>query len=202
MLHSVLTIRRDSMYTTTKKTASRTSVFVMMIAMMALASIVIVAAEARAGSYSDRFPKQVLMKGTTVLQDGNFYYGTWNWYEAGEWNRVHADGLGGFPRADTLRAGSRLHIKINKPERPTSFRIRAYKKVDQFSTPIGQGRLLNTTFRRIERDGKTVGWNVFFRVNEPNRHYYLETGGRWERVPDTHISYGNSHENFHIKTTD
>jgi len=190
------------MYTTTKKTGSRTLLLVVMVATIALASIAIVAAEARAGSFSDGFPKQVLMKGATVLQDGNFYYGTWNWYEAGEWNKVHADGLGGFPRADTVRAGSRLHIRTNKPERPASFRIRAYKKVDQFSTPIGTGRLLNTTFRRVERDGKTVGWDVFFRVNGPNRHYYLQTSGRWERVPDTHISYGASHENFHVKTTD
>jgi hypothetical protein len=194
-MHSLLTIREGSMYTTTKKTASRTLVLVMMIATMALAGIAIVVAEARAGSF-DGFPKQVLMKGATVLQDGNFYYGTWHWYEAGEWNGAHADGLGGFPRADTVRAGSRLHIKTNKPERPASFKIRAYKKFG------ATGRLLNTTFRRIERDGKTVGWDVFFRVNEPNRHYYLETRGHWERVPDTHISYGTSHENFHIKTTE
>ena len=190
------------MYTTMKKVGSRAVMLVMMFTAMALAGIAIVVAEARAGSFSDEFPKQILMKGATVLQDGNFYYGTWNSYEAGEWNEVHADGFGGFPRADTVRAGSRLHIKTNKPERPASFRIRAYKQVGQFSTPIGTGRLLNTTFRRIERDDKKVGWNVFFRVNEPNRHYYLEAGGRWERVPGTHISYGNSHENFHIKTTE
>jgi hypothetical protein len=126
-------------------------------ATMALASIAIVAAQAHAGSFSDECPKQVLMKSATVLQHGRLYYGSWHWYEAGEWNRVDADGLGGFPRADAVRAGSRLHIRTNKPERPASFRIRAYKKVDQFSTPIGTGRLLNTTFRRVERDGKTVG---------------------------------------------
>jgi hypothetical protein len=190
------------MYATTKRTGRRALVLVMTATTMALASIAIVAAQAHAGSFSDEFPKTVLMKGATVLQHGRFYYGSWHWYEAGEWNRVDADGLGGFPRADAVRAGSRLHIKINKPERPANFSIRAYRKVDQFSNPIGTGRLLNTTFRRVERDGKTVGWDVFFRVNGPNRHYYLETGGRWERVPSTHISYGNSHENFHIKTTD
>jgi hypothetical protein len=170
---------------------------------MVMAAIAVVAAEARAGSFSDGFPKQVLMKGETKLQDGNFYYGTWNWYEAGEWNKVHADGFGGFPRADTVRAGSRLHIKTNKPERPAVFRIRAYyEEPEQWSTPTEKGRLLDTTLRRVERDGKTVGWNVFFRVREPDRHYYLETSARWERVPDTHISYGMSHENFHVKTTD
>jgi hypothetical protein len=72
------------MYTTTKKVDSRAVMLVVMVAAMALGSIAIVAAEARAGSFSDGFPKLVLMKGATVLQDGNFYYGTWNWYEAGE----------------------------------------------------------------------------------------------------------------------
>ena len=187
---------------TPRKHTRRLWMTFMLVLAMALAAIAVVAAEARAGSYSDKFPKQVLMKGATVLQHGRFYYGSWHWYEAGEWNKVHADGIGGFPQADTVRAGSTLHIMTNKPERPASFRIRAYKKVDQWSNPIGTGRLLDTTFRRIERDGKTVGWDVFFRVNEPNRHYYLETGGRWERVPDSHISFGASHENFHVKTTE
>ena len=100
------------------------------------------------------------------------------------------DAVYGFPRADVVGAGSKLHIRLNKPQRPAAFRIRAYKEVDRWSNPIGTGRLLNTTFRRVERDGKTVGWDVFFRVNGPNRHYYLQTSGRWERVPDTHISYG------------
>ena len=184
---------------TPRKHAKQLLMTFMLVLAMALA---VVAAKAQAGSFSDESPEQVLMKGTTVLQHGKFYYSTWHWYEAGEWNKVHADGIGGFPRADTVRAGSRLHIKLNKPERPATFRIRAYKKVDQFSNPIGTGRLLNTTLRRVERDGKTVGWNVLFRVNEPNRHYYLEASGRWERVPGTHISYGSRHENFHVKTTD
>ena len=192
------------MYTTTKTTGSRTLVLVVMVATIALASMAIVAAEARAqaGSFSDEFPKLVLKKGETKLQAGRFYYGTWNWYEAGEWNRVHADGIGGFPQAETVRAGSRLHIKINKPERPANFSIRAYRRVDQFSNPIGTGKLLNTTLRPVEREGKTVGWKVFFRVNEADRHFYLETGWRWERVPGTHISHGHTHENYHVKTTE
>jgi len=188
------------MYTTTKKTGSRALVLVVMVATMALAGTVIVAAEAQAGSYSDKFSKQDLIKDKTVLQDGYFYYGTWNWYAADEWERVHADGTYDYPRADTVRARSKLRIKIDKPERPAAFRIRAYKEVDRFSNPIGTGRLLNTTFGRVERNGKTVGWNVFFRVNRPGRHYYLETYGQWARVPGTHISYGQESLHYHLKT--
>jgi|tagenome__1003787_1003787.scaffolds.fasta_scaffold20981624_3 hypothetical protein len=190
------------MHTTAKKTGGRALVLVVMVATMALAGTAIVAAEAQAGSYSDGFPEQVLMKGKTVPQDGYLYYGNWNWYEAGEWNTVNADGLGDYPRADTVRAPSKLHIKIDKPERPATFRIRAYEKVDRWSNLIGTGKLLHTTFKRVERDGKTVGWNVFFRINRPDRHYYLQTYGRWARVPDTHISYGDLSLHYHLKTTE
>jgi hypothetical protein len=174
--------------------------FIMVMLAIALASAGVVAAEAHAaGSFSDEFPKTVLKKGRTVLQSGRFYYGTWHSYDAGGWSVVHADGIGGFPAADLVRAGSRFHIKIIKPERPDVFRIIAYKRVEQ-GQPLGEGRHLATTFRRVERDGKTVAWNVFFRVKQPDRHYYLETFGRWERVPGTHISFGSSVRNFHLKT--
>src|SRR5918998_4003534 len=140
-MHSLLATQGGSMYTTTKKTGTRTLVLVVMVATIALAGMAIVAAEARAGSSSDEFPRMVLMKGEPKLQGGRFYYGTWNWYKAGEWNKVHADGIGGFPQADTVGAGSRLHIKVNKPERPASFKIRSYKEVDRFSNPVGTGQL-------------------------------------------------------------
>jgi hypothetical protein len=56
--------------------------------------------------------------------------------------------------------------------------------------------------KQVLMKGKTVAWDVFFWVNRPDRHYYLETHGRWERVPGTHISYGNESWHFHVKTAD
>jgi hypothetical protein len=49
--------------------------------------------------------------------------------------------------------------------------------------PIGEGRRLNTTLRGVERDAKTVAWDVFSRVNRPDRPYYLDTYGTWKGVP-------------------
>jgi hypothetical protein len=43
----------------------------------------------------------------------------------------------------------------------------------------------------VERGGKTIAWDVFFRVNRPDRHYYLDLSTAWERVPGTHDSYGD-----------
>jgi hypothetical protein len=55
-----------------------------LIVTMALATVVVVAVEAKAGSFSDEFPKMVLMKGDTRLQGGRLNYADWHWYEAGE----------------------------------------------------------------------------------------------------------------------
>lgn len=185
-----------------KKRTGQLWMSIVLVLALALAAISVVAAEAQAGSFSDEFPKQVLMKGKTQLQDGYLNYGGWHWYEDGQWQEVYAD-YGPWPHAVVVKSGSRLHIKINKPERPAIYRIKAYKQdAENPGWPIGKGRLLNTTFGRVERDGKTVGWNVFFRVNRPDRHYYLETYGRWARVPGTHISYGDESLHYHVKTTE
>ena len=181
-----------------RKKCRRLWLSVVLAVALTLAGVAVVAATAEAGSFSDGFPKQVLMKGGTKLQDGDFDYGGWHWYEAGEWKEIYGD-YGEWPHAVTVRAGSKLHIRINKPERPAVFRIKAYNK-GEHGWPVGKGRDLNTTFKRVERDGKTVGWNVFFRVNRPASPYYLETYGRWARVPDTHISYGYESWHFHVKT--
>jgi hypothetical protein len=165
---------------------------------LALAVVAVAGAEARAGSFDDGFPEQLLKQGGSVLQRGDLNHGTWHWYEAGEWNTVFAD-YGEWPRAVPVGAGSRLRIRINKPERPAIYRIKAYNK-GEHGWPIGKARHLDTTLRRIERNGKTVGWNVFFRVNRPDAPYFLETRGRWERVPGTHISYGFESLHFHVKT--
>ncbi len=185
-----------------RKKRGRLWLSVVLVLGLVLASISVVAAQAHAGSFSDEFPKQVLMKGGTQLQDGYLNYGDWHWYEDGQWNGIYAD-YGPWPHAVVVRAGSKLHIRINKPERPAIYRIRAYKQdAENPGWPVGKGRVLNTTFKRVERDGKTVGWNVFFRVNQPDRHYYLESYGRWARVPGTHISYGIESLHYHLKTSE
>jgi hypothetical protein len=140
-----------------------------------LAALAVFAAEARAGSFDSRPPKAVLMKGATVLQADQRGSFCWSFYDegGGNWKYLCADTTYMFPRAhDFLRAGTRLHIRLGKPQRPEKFMITAYEGFDKGQTwPIGKGRRLDTNLRRVERDGKTVAWNVFFRVNEPDRHY-------------------------------
>ena len=199
--------------TTPAKKAKRLWMKVMMVLAMALASIAVFAVQAQAGSsFDQRPPKEVLFKGGS-LQTGNMHLYGWNYFQPPDeyypdGRFVHHDGgYDGYyewPRADVVKAGSSLRIRINKPQRPASFRIEAYPRL--FNTGEGipywdEEQRLKYSFSRVERDGKTVAWNVYFRVNEADRHYYLVVYGRWASVPDTHISYGRSWTLFHLRTS-
>jgi hypothetical protein len=182
----------------------RSWLLVVLVLAVVLATLALVTATAQAGSFEDTPPKAVLMKGATVLQTGRTGSSCWTSYEegSGNWVGLCVDKIYTFPHAgDLLRAGTKMHIRLNKSQQPESFVITAYEGFDREQMgPIGEGRRLATNLRRVERDGKTVGWDVFFRVNQPDRHYYLTTGGTWKRVPGTHISYGDGTWFFHVKT--
>jgi hypothetical protein len=171
-----------------------------------LAALAVFAAEARASEASfDRHPPNaVLMEGDTAIQKGLGGSTCWSyWSDAKDsWVGYCADTLYMFPRSGaSLRAGTRLHIRLGKPERPEDFKITAYKGFNKKAKfPIGKGRRLDTNLRPVERDGKTVAWDVFFRVNEPSRHYYLDTFALWKQVPNTHISSGDATYFFHVRT--
>jgi hypothetical protein len=172
---------------------------------LVVAALAVFAAEAGAGSFDSRPPEAVLMKGQAVLQTGQRGSYCWSWYDEaiGDWKGLCADTFSyAFPRADgLLKAGARLHVRLAKPERPEKFRITAYRGFDKKDKwPVGKGRRLNTIFEPVKRDGETVAWNVYFRVNQPDRHYYLDTFAVWGQVPNTHVSAGDATYTFHVKT--
>lgn len=146
------------------------------------------------------------MKGPTVLQKERMGSSCWNYYnseeEGGGWASLCADTGYTFPRhAALLGARSRLHLRINKPQRPERVRIVAYKDFDRNKArPIREGHRLDTTLRRVEREGETVAWDVYFGVNRPDHHYYLDTWIVWERVPGTRTSSGDLPRSFHLNT--
>jgi hypothetical protein len=100
-----------------------------------------------------------------------------------------------YPAADSVRAGSTLHVRILNSQRPEKFSISAYQKVDEWGFPVGRTTRLDTSLRRVVEEGRTVAWDVFFCVNEPGRHYYLNAFGEWENGGGGDASY-----TFHVKT--
>ena len=184
-MSALSTYRSNS--TPNKRTKRLLMYFVLVLA-IALSTVTVVATQAQAIRLFD----PVLMKGHTVLQHGGFAYGTSHVYKNGSWNTYYADGLGEYPSAAVVGAGRKLHIRLNKAQRPDRFTIKDHET----------GRHLKTTLRRVQRDGKTVAWDVYFRVNRPNHNYYLDTRGVWKHVPGTHTSYGYYVHLFHVKTTE
>jgi hypothetical protein len=193
-----------------RRTASWGWAFLLTLVAVALAAALGVVslplAQAASSSYDDDPPSKVLMKGSTVLQKGRMGSHCWSYYDDGRPVGYCADYVYNFPRrAVLLRAGSTLHIRIDKPQRPDRVQVVAYPGLDRknpapTAAPIGKGRRLDTTLRGVQRDGKTVAWDVFFRVSQPERHYYLDTRVVWERVPGTRISYGDLSWTFRVKT--
>jgi hypothetical protein len=172
------------------------SLVMILAAALAVATLAVFTAEARAGSFDSQPPEAVLMKYKTVLQAQGNAGGTWHFYEGG-WNHIIYDNFGeyAFPEPDTVGAGRRLHVRFDEPQRPSAVTINAWPKAKDgydFEVPAGQRRQLKRTLMPVKQGGETVGWDVFFRVNQPERHYYLVVRSGWERVPGTHISYGKT----------
>jgi len=188
------------------------------------AALAVFAAEARAGSLDSEPPKAVLMKYKTVLQTAYAASGTWHYYKPlangypGGFGYTIYDNFGffSFSKPDEVGAGRRLHARFDKPERPNFVEVNAWPRAKKakgcggckrFS---GQKRQLEHTLRPVKQDGKTVGWDIFFRVNKPGRHYYLRVTSGWKRdlrvssgwkqVPGKHASYGRMAYALHVKT--
>jgi hypothetical protein len=49
----------------------------------------------------------------------------------------------------------------------------------------------------VVRDGKTVAWDAYFRLERPDRHYYLGASGVWEGRGERG---GDAYWQFHVKT--
>jgi hypothetical protein len=173
----------------------------------ASATRAIFAAEARAtaraseASFDSRPPKAALMKGSEVLQAQSFQGAQWYYYQDGEWQAAYYDNFGryAFPKAVVLKKGTRLHVRIFKPERP-NVKVNSHTRKGKHGLPVGPNQSLEHTFKRVERDGETYAWDVFFRVGQSEHNYYMVVHPLWKRVPGTHISYGDAGYAFHIKT--
>ena len=168
-----------------------------LVALVAIPSI-----QASAGAHDHQIPQTFLKKGAKDLQAGTRV-------TESNWVRPTNDGLCAnknavyrwrFPETSRVAAGSKLKVRIFKSQRPDYFEITAYPAVDEEGTPSGEGRLLNRDLERVVREGKTVAWDASFKVNRPDRDYYLVGEGHWKDQEgcggvDQYASWS-----FHVKT--
>jgi hypothetical protein len=130
-------------------------------------------------------PDAVLKEEARKLQEGHLVSYCWG--------VTCADGFSRYPAAVRVDAGSRLHIRLYENERPDRVSLKSSP------SPDGQWRRIDTALRRVERGGETVGWDVSFRVNRPDRHYYLDVFGIWKSDAGGR-AYGDAYWEFHVKT--
>jgi hypothetical protein len=176
-------------------------------ALALLIAFLVFATHAHAGSFDNHPPRAMLFKYKTKLQESGAAAGRWNWREDGGWGYVIYDSFGffHFPEVDEVAAGRRLHVRFDKPERPNYVEVKAWpktKKDPRFGGEYfaGKGRELGRTLEPVKRDGETVGWDVFFRVGQKDRDYYLRVSSGWHKEPHSHASYGRVAYPLHVKT--
>ena len=79
-----------------------------------------------------------------------------------------------YPPAVTVEPDTRLYIRLSENWRPKKFTLKTS------TSPNGRARQINTTLRPVVRDGKTVAWDAYFRLERPNRQYFLDAIGEWQ----------------------
>jgi hypothetical protein len=153
-----------------------------------------------ASAHDHLIPKTTLMKGATKLQTGLKVVDS-SWTEPagnGEFVTQTASYIWRFPEVDRVAEGSKLRVRVLKSQRPDTFSIIAYPKVDE-GAPSGQGRQLGASFKPIVKDGRTVAWDVIFHVDRPLRDYYLVSEGHWKDRQGSDSDQW-AHWSFHVKT--
>ena len=151
-----------------------------LLAALAVGIIGILAASAPAGAHDHQIPQTVLKKGARDLQAGTkVYESAWTRPSGNLCEHQSTFYKTRFPEKDTVRAGSKLRVRISKSHRPDSFEVAAYRGLDENGEPAGEATLLKTTLERVVKGDKTVAWDAIFFVNEPARDYYLVGEGHW-----------------------
>jgi hypothetical protein len=173
----------------------------------ASATLAIFAAEARAApktseaSFDSLPPKAALMKGPEVIQARGFEGAEWFFWKDKQWQGKFWDAFGWytFPKAVVLNKGTRLHVRIFKPERP-HIRISSHTRKNENGYLVPPRQELEHTYKRVKKNGKTYAWDVFFRVGQSKHNYFTVVHAVWNKQPGTHISYGDVDYPFHIQT--
>ncbi len=106
-----------------------------------------------------------------------------------------ADGFPNYPDAAQVDAPARLVIRIPYPTAPENWFLHAYRVVrdgEDYDESIGPAEPIGFEMRSRRAQGKRV-WDVVFRVEEPLRDYYIDTGGD--------LAQGDAFYSFHVGTT-
>jgi hypothetical protein len=152
--------------------------FFVLVAVVGLVGVFVVGVQGQAQALAPRPPDAILKQDNRALQDGRLISYCWS--------NSCVDGVPRYPSAVLVEPGTQLYIRLSENRRPERFSLR--------SRPSGQ---IDPTLRRVVRDGKTVAWDAYFRLERPDRHYYLGAFGVWKGSGGRS---GDAYWQFHVKT--
>ena len=131
-----------------------------------------------------------------VVQRADAYTYCWSYSSGNTGTGMCADGFSRYPRAAEVPAGSRLVIRIHYPAKPERWHLYAYRTIvrhEHYDETVGEAEKIPFRMRAYRVDGAVRAWDLVFRVEEPMRHYYLETGGD--------LRQGDAFYSLHARTT-
>lgn len=150
--------------------------------LMMIAGVVLVAAQAGAqvGPNRKSPPRLSLRYQDEVVQRARPFTYCWTYTEGGGGTGTCADGFPRYPRAVQVEAPAKMVLRIHYPAKPTEWFLNAYRAIvrhEHYDETVGSSEEIPFRLRRHRVDGTTKAWELVFRLTEPARHYYLDTGG-------------------------
>jgi hypothetical protein len=136
--------------------------FFVLVAMVGSVGVFLVGVQGQAQALAPHPPDAILKQDNRTLQHGSLMSYFWI-------NRV-VDVAPQHPSAVLVEPGTQLYIRLSENRRPEQFSLTARRPT----------RRIDTTLRPVVRDGKTVAWDAYFRLERPDRHYHLRASGAWE----------------------
>ena len=125
-------------------------------------------------------PTVALIYKGEVVQRVRPYTFCWSYQYKDGATGMCADGWPEYPEAAQVDAGSRLKLRIRYPGKPQHWFLQAHRVVVDNNgrhETVGPTEELDFTVKPHRVDGVIRAWDLVFRVDEPLRHYYLDTGG-------------------------
>ncbi|MGI8775587.1 MAG: hypothetical protein ACR2KQ_11395 [Actinomycetota bacterium] len=171
----------------------RSIILSLILAMFAALSVPSTAADT--GPNRRQPPKlRVIYKGEIVQRATPYTY-CWTYSEGDGGVGMCADGFPRYPRGVAVEAPARIVIRIPYPAKPSDWFVEAHRTIvrhENWDEPVGPAQDIAFKLKPRWVDGKVRAWKVIFHLEEPQRHYYLNTGG--------FLAQGDALYALHVKT--
>lgn len=128
-----------------------------------------------------RPPKVQLVYRNKIVQRVASWSYCWS-YTDGEWGVGQcADGLPAYPKAAVIEGPSRVVLRIPYSAEPKRLNIHAYRKIRRnhgYEQTVGRSERIEFDLKPHRERGHVTAWDAIFRLDEADRHYYLNVDVR------------------------